>query len=242
MQAERPVHAEMVDLFGRQEEEVIGRLEDQWNERRQEGPTITLESLFDVLKWEESTVEATEPLLLDAIRDGYQAAFMRVDADLSGGNVFSTHRPIVRQTLQKVNAKSKLTAQTTNEQLSDTLQEGLMNDEGIGELTARVQSVFEDAKSNRARTIAQTSSNAAFEAGQKEGFQAADIDTRLWLSQRDGRVRDTHMRADTQKRDMNTPFDVGGHKLMHPGDPDGPPSEVINCRCSQLPLLEEDDE
>lgn len=37
---------------------------------------------------------------------------------------------------------------------------------------------------------------------------------------------------DGQTVPLDAPFDVGGVPLMYPGDPDGPPEEVCNCRCT----------
>lgn len=37
---------------------------------------------------------------------------------------------------------------------------------------------------------------------------------------------------DGQKQDLDQPFEVGGSTLQFPGDPDGPPEEVCNCRCT----------
>lgn len=52
----------------------------------------------------------------------------------------------------------------------------------------------------------------------------------------DTRTRMTHRIADGQKVPMWSPFVVGGSLMMHPGDPEAPPDEVCNCRCSLLYL------
>lgn len=53
-------------------------------------------------------------------------------------------------------------------------------------------------------------------------------------SHHDNRTRPTHRVADTQTRPLDEPYDVGGSAMMFPGDPTGPPDEVINCRCGQM--------
>ena len=54
---------------------------------------------------------------------------------------------------------------------------------------------------------------------------------KVWISQRDGRVRHTHRVADGQKVPIKAMFRVGNSLLAYPTDPDGDPEEVIGCRC-----------
>lgn len=52
-----------------------------------------------------------------------------------------------------------------------------------------------------------------------------------WETRGDEKVRDAHARADGQEASADKPFYVGGEELMKPGDPQGSPSNTINCRC-----------
>lgn len=54
---------------------------------------------------------------------------------------------------------------------------------------------------------------------------------RVWISQRDDRVRDAHDRADGQAVGLDEPFVVDDEELDFPGDPNGSPANVANCRC-----------
>lgn len=76
-------------------------------------------------------------------------------------------------------------------------------------------------------------------------FAAADAGSsaKQWLSCRDTRVRETHVKADGQVRLLDERFRLGGKGtsaekslLMFPGDPgpNVPAGEVINCRCTLL--------
>lgn len=122
--------------------------------------------------------------------------------------------------------------------------------EGIPELRARVDEVLSTTESerwpNRATTIARTESISALNAGRMEGFLAAAAEEPdvafelLWLSTDDHRTRPTHEDADGQRVPLGSPFIVGGFELRFPGDPLGPPQEVISCRC--VPLLVEQGE
>lgn len=57
------------------------------------------------------------------------------------------------------------------------------------------------------------------------------VQYKKWKSLHDSRVRDAHAEADGQIQLADEPFTVGGALLRYPGDPAGPPGQVINCRC-----------
>lgn len=54
---------------------------------------------------------------------------------------------------------------------------------------------------------------------------------KMWVSQKDGRVRHTHRVADGQTVPIKGYFKVGNSLLAYPTDPEGEPEEVVNCRC-----------
>lgn len=53
-----------------------------------------------------------------------------------------------------------------------------------------------------------------------------------WVSTKDARTRHEHGAADGQVVPASQPFEVGGEKLMFPGDNTGSPWNVYNCRCA----------
>ena len=96
---------------------------------------------------------------------------------------------------------------------------------------------------NRARTVARTETMGAVNAGV---FRAAELDAeargdvapaKVWIATDDSRTRPTHVDADGQRTLLRSPFRVGGASLLFPGDPVGPADEVINCRCTILPVV-----
>lgn len=117
--------------------------------------------------------------------------------------------------------------------------------EGIPEYAARVDALLDDTQrwAGRATTIARTEVIAANNAGSHAaaGYNAdvlgvgADAVAKEWLATSDSRTRESHAEADGQMVvGLATPFDVGGSSLDVPGDPSGPPEEVVNCRCTAL--------
>lgn len=96
---------------------------------------------------------------------------------------------------------------------------------------------------NRAMTVARTETIGAVNAGvlrgaQLEAEQRGDpAPFKQWISTEDKRTRPTHVAADKQRTLLTESFRVGGALLLFPGDPRGAAAEVINCRCSILPVV-----
>jgi hypothetical protein len=127
------------------------------------------------------------------------------------------------------------------------IEAGIRDGRGIPEVTAEVNRILTSTGSerwpNRARTVARTETIGAVNAGV---FRAAQLDAqdrgdpapfKVWLATDDTRTRHTHSKADGQRTLLDSPFQVGTAQLMFPGDPRGPAGEVINCRCSLLPVI-----
>jgi hypothetical protein len=108
------------------------------------------------------------------------------------------------------------------------LAEGL-NEEGMARYIIESQ---EGLAPWRAKTIARTEAHSAIMQSQHEITKSLDLPehAREWVSA-GVRARKAHEAADGQLRLPGTPFDVGGEKLMYPGQRGGKPDNIINCRC-----------
>lgn len=89
---------------------------------------------------------------------------------------------------------------------------------------------------NRAKVIARTETNRAWNAGVLAAAQyyqppAGRGWVKVWDTDVDGHERPAHKRAEGQTRSLSDTFQVGGEDLRFPGDPSGSPANVINCRC-----------
>jgi len=64
--------------------------------------------------------------------------------------------------------------------------------------------------------------------------------TKRWVASGDALTRESHLVAHMRYLDnpipVSEPFHVGGSLLMYPGDPNGEPAEIINCRCTSLSI------
>lgn len=73
---------------------------------------------------------------------------------------------------------------------------------------------------------------ATFDAQKKAVENGAKV-VKQWDSTMDKRTRKSHTKLDGQIRQLEEPFESGGHKAMFPSA-FGVPSEDINCRCVSL--------
>jgi HK97 family phage portal protein len=74
-------------------------------------------------------------------------------------------------------------------------------------------------------------------AHHEAAVQTKVVNSKKWISSADDRVRDSHKDIDGKSVPIDMNFKVGTdktgfHDLKFPGDPMGPPSEIIHCRCA----------
>lgn len=195
--------------------------------------------LFDVNEEAEYFLDEAKPYYERTISDFGNSNLE--DLDLAQTAIdFDLDNPRVNNWLD---GKEQQFAQTVNNttwrKLKDELMEGNSEGEGIPGLAERVEKVFDDAHANRSQMIARTEVNGAANFGAMESYkQSGVVERKQWLAALDERTRFAHANAHTQKKDIDKMFDVGGEKLAYPGDPSGSAGNVINCRCTTVPITE----
>nr|DAL79805.1 MAG TPA: minor capsid protein [Caudoviricetes sp.] len=89
-----------------------------------------------------------------------------------------------------------------------------------------------------AMKAARTAITSAHSLGKLKGYERAagmGIDVKKqWLAALDSRTRGSHRHLDGEMVELDAEFSNG---LKYPGDPDGPASEVYNCRCTLVPVI-----
>lgn len=207
--------------------------------QRQERP-ITLKEIDEALiaiLGETATrrlIRRLRPHLLEALSAGADNIAILGDVEATvgishpvGQAYAGTHIPL----LSRVNV-------TTRRQIRDliaaTIEEGLPRTAQ----TALLRKQFDFLRrGRRAITIARTESGIAWHTGANAQVLDSGFPAKGWLTSRDLRVRESHVPMDGQCRAPEELFETGaGAQLAHPHDPAGGPSEIINCRCTLLPL------
>ncbi|MFZ4704155.1 MAG: hypothetical protein ACOYMG_29265, partial [Candidatus Methylumidiphilus sp.] len=118
----------------------------------------------------------------------------------------------------------------------------------------RVQEIMEGVTKTRAVAIVRTELGRAYgvaaQARMEQAVEHVPGMKKQW--RRSGKIhsRRTHDLTDGQVRPIDKPYIIGtghvtegkeppGPRLMHPHDPKGPVSEVVNCGCTSIPFLQE---
>lgn len=143
------------------------------------------------------------------------------------------HREVVRRRIVNV-------AETTRSQIVTAVAKGYEDGAGVAEIARNIFNTIDEISRLRADTIARTETHGAANYGSDQAARELGLPLRReWLASHDERTRDTHAAADAQVVGMEQPFIVGNAALMFPGDPAGPPEEVVNCRCTTRYIVDD---
>lgn len=130
-------------------------------------------------------------------------------------------------------AKNKDLAWNRKKVQSELLQ-GILQGEAITNLAQRMQNVTNSNYSNSVR-YARTMYTGAQNAGRVDAYKRAEkmgIEGEMqWVATLDGRTRHSHRQLDGERIKVGGKFSNG---CRFPGDPQGKPSEVYNCRCTLI--------
>lgn len=124
--------------------------------------------------------------------------------------------------------------ETTEEQIRAAIAGGIDDGLGTDEIADAIVDVFDVAYS-RARTISRTELSSSNNGGRFATFKAYGAERHGWVASGDDRTRETHSDVDGEEVEMGEQFPIVN--LIYPGDPDGDPSEIVNCRCVAVPVI-----
>ena len=216
-----------------QHREIINNLGEKFEGRSITDTPLSSDELFNLSEQLEYIRNILNPVIADIIASGFQTANLRIGVDTP----FNMDRQGIRDAFDSIMSKTEMMAGTTKDSLERMLQKGMSEGWDVNKLKDNIKEYFDAASVGRAGTVAQTVTHSSFEAGQQDSFEAAGVDTKRWLTQRDGVVRPSHQEADGQETGLKNKYNIGGEDLEYPGDPNGSPWNTINCRCTSLPII-----
>lgn len=182
--------------------------------------------------------------------------FQDLEVAIANGTVKETLKgTALREIKQSLNPASRkflrANALTRATSISDTIKSRMLNiatdvAKRDGDLLMLRQELLKNFSGElsvgKLQTIATTEYRTAYNYGQNHALEALEDKVsedgekvvRVWETAGGPDVRDSHMDLEGEEREVGEKFSNG---LEYPCDPNGPPEEVINCRCSISPRV-----
>lgn len=125
----------------------------------------------------------------------------------------------------------------SRQKISSATAQSILMGESTEKAAARLQRVV-GMSANSAMRAARTAFTGAQNAGRVDSYKRAlslgiDLEQQ-WLATPDERTRYSHREIDMEHVKVGEKFSNG---LRYPGDPEGSPEEVYNCRCTLIPYF-----
>lgn len=126
------------------------------------------------------------------------------------------------------------------EKLNSAIVQGILQGETVDDIAKRLAAVT-DMNKNAALRNAATMTTSAQNGGRMDSYKRAqEIGVKglkiRWLATLDGHTRYSHRQADGEVVEVGKKFKNG---LKYPGDPEGKPEEVYNCRCCTIAAFDD---
>lgn len=210
--------------------------------------TLTADSVFDTDVWNRQLNEDIRPVLA-----GIAAEAAALAGEETGEKV-DPNSPEMQQYLDEQMERFQKVNDTTKSEIQDAVATALAftgnsDDDKNLLLKAAIVAIFLHLLRKRRRDIAEHEAQTAYNAGTYYAGVAGTDERddagkltdaaqqrrlrlrKMWMSQRDSRVRPAHAHLHGQSVPFGKAFNVGGHDLRFPGDPLAPPGLTIGCRC-----------
>lgn len=125
-----------------------------------------------------------------------------------------------------------------SKKVNNSITQGIIQGEGLDKIAKRLANSLSSNNRNTMLTFARTAMTGAQNAGRYQSQQDAkelgiDI-VKVWMSTLDKHTRVSHQELDGEEQKVGDkwhPFKFS-NGCRYPGDPQGPPHEVYNCRCT----------
>lgn len=188
--------------------------------------------------WWDAMTEFTDEHIVPTAQQGYEA--------VTGGAPWTldTRALAVARAMTRRNQLARIADEVYTKVRTEVAKAVNVGTSGDA-LAAIIENIFDTTGSpywsNRAAVVARTETIGALNGGRFDGHTAvADrlggTFERVWVSTFDTRTRESHRKAEGQRAAIDGVFMIGDppSAMRFPGDPAGPPEEVIQCRCTTI--------
>ena len=190
--------------------------------------------------------DIAEEYRADVFADNFNYTTYDIEKNLNVDTDFTTYNKKAVERLMKDNPEvlpapgkdtsrrilSQLDVRWNRQQLQSIATQALMQGKSIAEVAADIAKTLGEKNRKSAVRNARTMMTAAENAGRQYGFERANkmgLDvSQQWVATLDNRTRYSHRLLDGEIRKVGEKFSNG---VLYPGDPNGEPQEIYNCRC-----------
>lgn len=129
------------------------------------------------------------------------------------------------------------------QKITSAVTQGILQGEGIRDMSKRLMNVS-DMNRKQAVRNARTMTTSAENVGRLDSYvrvKNMGINmAQVWVATLDGRTRDSHRALDGEQIKVGDKWHTYkfSNGCRYPGDPQGPPREVYNCRCTLIAQVE----
>jgi len=151
-------------------------------------------------------------------------------------DIFNVANPMTAQTIKNQMNKIVGASDKVYTKLKDEMMIDLLNGENIQKIQDTVTNVMGKAPMEAMR-IARTESNRVANLGTFHSYETEDLVIGYeWLAIIDDGTRKSHIEMNGTRKKKGETF---GNGMMFPMDEAASAGEVVNCRCTALPLLDD---
>jgi SPP1 gp7 family putative phage head morphogenesis protein len=125
-----------------------------------------------------------------------------------------------------------------SKKVNNAITQGIIQGESLDKISKRLSEGLCAQNENTMKTFARTGMTQAQNAGRfQRQMDAKQLGINLvkeWMATLDGRTRDSHRHMDGEQIKVGDKWHPQkfSNGCRYPGDPEGPPQEVYNCRCT----------
>lgn len=238
---EAPIEEEMRQILEEQEEEISRKVASI---TKDDDAIIGLDVflslllIFDASYWLMTTVNRLAAYTRRTINAGFEFGRAQAGLDPKGDKIRESY---VQEAIQKLAALNYRITETTEREVGRLVDDAIASRQTVGQFKTEFHSLFTKWKVYRPHGVSVFNVTYPFNNGLFRSYEQAKIPFKQWMSQRDSKVRPSHVSADGQIQPLHEKFSVGKAKLLHPGDLtqiEKNPEELHGCRCAIRPILD----
>ena len=203
-----------------------------WKEMKEQAAQELLNANKTAMAYINGQLPQIYALNYNAVADGVNGRLKGYSFELVDANTLKNLATSDKTLLPYKYVDGKKDVRWNTKKVNAEIMQGIIQGESIPKMAKRLSNVTEMNRTSAIRNARTTVTSAENKGRMDMLHEARDKGVemqKVWRATSDSRTRDSHAALDGSIADIDDEFDNG---LMYPGDPDGEPSEVYNCRCT----------